>query len=65
MQIKLISLTIVEHQYSLSNRDKQQLRNGPLTYSQLIGQLVEHRTWSQSSHGIFQALISDIGLTIA
>ena len=29
MQIKLISLTIVEHQDSLGNRDKQQLRNGP------------------------------------
>ena len=30
MQIKLIFLTIVEHQDSLRNRDKQQLRNGPL-----------------------------------
>ena len=30
MQIKLISLTIVEHQDSLRNRDKQQLGNGPL-----------------------------------
>ena len=29
MQIKLISLTIVEHQDSLRNRDKQQLGNGP------------------------------------
>ena len=29
MQIKLISLTIVEHQDSLRNQDKQQLRNGP------------------------------------
>ena len=28
MQIKLISLTIVEHQDSLRNRDKQQLGNG-------------------------------------
>ena len=30
MQIKLISLSIVEHQDSLRNRDKQQLGNGPL-----------------------------------
>ena len=30
MQIKLISLTIAEHQDSLRNRDKQQLGNGPL-----------------------------------
>ena len=30
MQIKLISLTIVEHQDSLRNRGKQQLGNGPL-----------------------------------
>ena len=30
MQIILISLTIVEHQDSLRNRDKQQLGNGPL-----------------------------------
>ena len=30
MQIKLISLTIVEHQDSLQNRDKQQLGNDPL-----------------------------------
>ena len=30
MQIKLISLTIVEHQDSFRNRDKQQLGNGPL-----------------------------------
>ena len=30
MQIKLISLTIVEDQDSLRNRDKQQLGNGPL-----------------------------------
>ena len=30
MQIKLISLTIVEHQDTLRNRDKQQLGNGPL-----------------------------------
>ena len=29
MQIKLISLTIVEHQDALKNRDKQQLGNGP------------------------------------
>ena len=29
MQIKLISLTIIEHQDSLRNRDKQQLGNGP------------------------------------
>ena len=29
MQIKLISFTIVEHQDSLRNRDKQQLGNGP------------------------------------
>ena len=33
MQIKLISLTIVEHQDSLRNRDKQQLGNGPLVVS--------------------------------
>ena len=32
MQIKLISLTIVEHQDSLRNRDKQQLGNGPLVW---------------------------------
>ena len=31
MQIKLISLTIVEHQDSLRNRDKQQLGNGRLS----------------------------------
>ena len=31
MQIKLISLTIAEHQDSLRNRDKQQLGNGPFT----------------------------------
>ena len=31
MQIKLISLTIVEHQDPLRNRDKQQLGNGPLS----------------------------------
>ena len=30
MQIKLISLTIAEHQDSLQNRDKQQLGNGLL-----------------------------------
>ena len=30
MQIKLISLTIVEHQDSLRNRNKHQLGNGPL-----------------------------------
>ena len=29
MHIKLISLTIVEHQDSLRNREKQQLGNGP------------------------------------
>ena len=29
MQIKLVSLTILEHQDSLRNRDKQQLGNGP------------------------------------
>ena len=33
MQIKLISLTIVEHQDSLRNRDKQQLGNGPFIVS--------------------------------
>ena len=30
MQIKFISLTIVENQDSLRNRDKEQLGNGPL-----------------------------------
>ena len=30
MQIKPISLKIVEHQDSFRNRDKQQLGNGPL-----------------------------------
>ena len=41
MQIKTISLTIVEHQDSLRNRDKQQLRNGPL-YTQ---ELSETESW--------------------
>ena len=31
-KIKLISLTTIEHQDSLQNRDKQQLGNGPLSY---------------------------------
>ena len=34
MHIKLISLTIVEHQDSLRNRDKQKLGNGPLYFPQ-------------------------------
>ena len=38
MQIKLISLTIVEHQDSLQNRDKQQLGNG------LLGTLIYKTT---------------------
>ena len=32
MQMKLISLTIVEHKDSLRNRDKQQLENGLFYY---------------------------------
>ena len=37
MQMKLISLSIVEHEDSLRNRDKQQLGNGLL--HEPIGQL--------------------------
>ena len=39
IQIKLISLTIVEHQDSLRNQDKQQLRNGPLICVLLISEM--------------------------
>ena len=37
MQIKLISLSIVEHQDSLRDRDKQQLGNGLLGAGQFVG----------------------------
>ena len=36
MQIKLISLTIVEHKDSRRNRDKQQLGNGPFIFIELF-----------------------------
>ena len=45
MQIKTISLTIVEHQDSLRNRDKQQLGNGPLT-------VTLHNLFFFASHGL-------------
>ena len=40
MQIKLISISIVEHQDSLRNRDKQQLENGLLNDNMYT----EHKT---------------------
>ena len=41
MQIKLISLTIVEHQDSLRNRDKQQLGNGPLAPIEVLSFILD------------------------
>ena len=37
MQIKLISLTIVEHQDSLRNRNKQQFGSGPFVIDENAG----------------------------